>query len=366
MLKKMTGRERMLCALSRGVPDRLPVTVHGWVSYHRNHYMNGISEIDAFSHVGLDLAIGAGRQDGHTSPQWQITKEFISESPEGQVHKYTITTPEGKLWYTEGSNEMTTWTIEYMIKEFDDIYLYKKYLPVPHLDHSSIDAVVKEVGNDGIVRGGLFGYQAGPWQDTCCLAGTERMIMECYDHPDWVHEFLKIITDKRLEYIDKNMSGAKFDLVETGGGHGSSTVISPEIFKEFLIPYDKQLHDALHAKGQKVTYHTCGGMMDILELIVQNNCDASETLSPREVGGDAVHSEIKRRIGDKVCLIGGMNQFQILTDGTPDVIRAEVKRLFSELGVNGGYIMATSDHFFDTPVENLKIYADAAKECVYE
>ena len=60
-----------------------------------------------------------------------------------------------------------------------------------------------------------------------------------------------------------------------------------------------------------------------------------------------------------------MNQFQILTDGTPEQIRAEVRRLFETAGQGGGYICSTSDHFFDTPPENLQAYADAARECVY-
>jgi hypothetical protein len=35
------------------------------------------------------------------------------------------------------------------------------------------------------------------------------------------------------------------------------------------------------------------------------------------------------------------------------------------VGYEGGYICSASDHFFETPVENLVIMADAAKECVY-
>jgi uroporphyrinogen-III decarboxylase len=83
------------------------------------------------------------------------------------------------------------------------------------------------------------------------------------------------------------------------------------------------------------------------------------------VGGDARHAEIKRRIGDRVCLIGGLNQFQVLDCGTREAIRNEVFRLFAELGPEGGYIMCPSDHFFETPPENLAVYAEAARECRY-
>ena len=107
--------------------------------------------------------------------------------------------------------------------------------------------------------------------------------------------------------------------------------------------------------------------MPLLEMIVANGCDASETLSCPAVGGDVGDiGEAKRRIGRQVCLIGGLNQFQILTAGTPEQVRAEVHRLFEAAGQGGGYICSTSDHFFETPVENLQALADAAKECVYD
>ena len=64
-------------------------------------------------------------------------------------------------------------------------------------------------------------------------------------------------------------------------------------------------------------------------------------------------------------MIGGMDQFNVLTDGTPEQIRAMVFRLFEEVGYEGGYILSCADHFFETPVENIRVYAEAARECVY-
>jgi uroporphyrinogen-III decarboxylase len=66
-----------------------------------------------------------------------------------------------------------------------------------------------------------------------------------------------------------------------------------------------------------------------------------------------------------VCLIGGVNQLAVLDTGTREEIRAEVFRLFQTFGRGGGYIMAPSDHFFETPVENIEHYVAAARECVY-
>jgi hypothetical protein len=126
------------------------------------------------------------------------------------------------------------------------------------------------------------------------------------------------------------------------------------------------MHRALHRVGHITTYHTCGGMKNILDLIIANETDASETLSPCGTGGNITDPELVRKVfGGKVAMIGGMDQFNILTAGTADDIRTEVFRLFEGFGKDGGYIMSASDHFFETPVQNLKAYAAAAKECVY-
>jgi uroporphyrinogen-III decarboxylase len=180
-----------------------------------------------------------------------------------------------------------------------------------------------------------------------------------------VHHLLRVLQNKKLRFIEQSLAGARYDLIETGGGAASSTCISPKLHRAFCLPYDREQHDALHALGHKVVYHTCGGMMPLLELIVENRCDASETLTPPGMGGDVRAVELKRRIGSQVALIGGLDQQHALERGTRDEIRAEVFRLFAELGPGGGYILSPSDHFFEAPPENLTIYAAAARECRY-
>lgn len=366
LTEKMTPRQRMLTALSGGIPDRMPATLHQWQAYHLNHFMHGLSDIEAFRSIGLDAAISIfDAYTGQSTPQWQVDARTYRLADDELRIAYNITTPEGVLTQLDEGNEQTTWTVETLLKRPEDLALVKKYLPVPRLDRTIIHERKRQLGEDGILRGFVFGEQAGPWQQACVLYGTERMIMATFDDPTWVHELLHALTEKKLAFIEQSLVGTPFDLIETGGGAASSTVISPKIFRNFCLPYDRQLHDALHAVGHKVVYHTCGGMMAILDLIVQNGCDASETLSPAGVGGDAIPVEIKRQIGDKVCLIGGLDQINILTHGTPNQVRQEVFRLFETLGQHGGYIMCASDHFFEAPLRNLQAYAEAARECRY-
>ncbi|MDP6154193.1 MAG: uroporphyrinogen decarboxylase family protein, partial [Phycisphaeraceae bacterium] len=97
-------------------------------------------------------------------------------------------------------------------------------------------------------------------------------------------------------------------------------------------------------------------------------CDASETLSPPQVGGDIEPNDrrtVKQRLGSRVALIGGIDQGDLLTHGSPAQIEDHVRACFESFGEQGGYICCPSDRFFETPVQNLRELAEAAKTCRY-
>jgi uroporphyrinogen decarboxylase len=162
------------------------------------------------------------------------------------------------------------------------------------------------------------------------------------------------------------MKGARYDVIELGGGDASSTVISPDIFDQFVAPYDSQLIQLAHEAGQRIVYHTCGGMMPFLERLAEMKPDALETFTPESMGGDTILAEAKKRIGDRVCMIGGFDQFHFFKGCTPEETRKEVRRCFNDAGTGGGYILCPSDHFFDADVELLMAFADEARKCTYE
>ena len=219
-----------------------------------------------------------------------------------------------------------------------------------------IAAEYGRVGDQGILRGFVWGDQAGCWQHACCLMPVEDLILKCMDNPGWVHRLLGALLERKLRFIEESLTGAKFDIVETGGGAASDTVISPKLHREFCLPYDRRMHQALHRAGQRATYHTCGGMMHILDLIVENGADASETLSPPGVGGTITEpARVKAAFRGRLAMIGGLDQFRILGKGSAAEIRQEVRRLFEGFGPDGGYICSASDHFFEVPVENLPL-----------
>ena len=385
----MTSKQRMLTALNGGIPDRLPVTSHHVMSYFLKRYMNGMTTQEFFDHFNLDailwtVPIAADHSKGFyldpthyvddilygrrvISDNWRIEWKEIP-GKEYQTTRYQIITPKGTLDMELQSNEQTSWIMKHLVKDKSDIEIIAEYVTYPLCDVKTVNKLADEFGERGIIRGHIACFdiygQPGCWQDAACLYGIENLIMATFDDPGWVHEFLKILQSRKIEFI-KSLEGARYDILELGGGDASSTVISPKIFNEFVAPYDSVLIELAHSVGQKIAYHTCGGMMPILENIAAMNPDAMETFTPPDMGGDVNLAEAKKRIGDKVCMIGGFDQFHFFQGCTPDETRAEVRRCFEEAGGGGGFIISPSDHFFDAEPELIMAYAEEAKNCVY-
>jgi len=371
----MNSKERMLIALHKEKPDRLPVSIHQWQDYHLNTYLRGISALQAFERFDMDASIQYSQDIGQfwsptdqfgsfSTSTWKDEIRVISDDPDQCRIHHTIMTPEGELTYQTEANRMTTWITEYLIKHDEDIELIRKYMPVPALDPRLVQIAYDQVGDRGILRGFVWGNQAGCWQDAATLIDVTELIYRTFDKPDWVHALLRILLEKKLQFIE-TMKGARFDLVETGGGASSSTVISPRIHKDFCLPYDRVLHNALHIQGFLITYHTCGGTRGIEDLILANGCDASETLAPLSIGGNQEPWELKARLGKRLALIGGLDQHNVLTTGSAAKIRDSVHELFEKVGYDGGYICSCADHFFETPLENIYSFVQAARECIY-
>ncbi|MBP8130968.1 MAG: hypothetical protein KA184_15425 [Candidatus Hydrogenedentes bacterium] len=378
----MTSRERMVAALERRTPDRLPVTTHHVMPYYLDHYLGGVDAQVFFERFGLDPILWTGNPapncargeyrfpelGGHVvSDAWHISREPVPGT-DSDAFRYCIETPGGTLTAVVQHNEHTTWLLEPVVKEKSDIDILAEHMTHPVCDVEAVNRDAAAFGERGLVRGGLLCFdlfgQPGCWQDAACLVGVERLIMETFHDPEWVHALLQILKARKLDYI-RSMRGAAYDICELGGGDASSTVISPGLFREFVAPYDAELIAAAHAAGLRVVYHTCGGMMPILQDIAAMGPDAMETFTPPGMGGDTRLDEAKRRIGDRTCMIGGFDQFHFFKDCTPERTRAEVRRCFAEAGEGGGFILSPSDHFFDADSACLEAYGAEARRCVY-
>ncbi len=385
----MTPKQRLLTALERRAPDRLPVTTHHVMPYFLEKYLNGMDQQRFLEEFGFDPIIWTvphrpDEQRGEyydplqgepgflasrriATDAWRVFEEPLTE-PGRRLTRFRFQTPAGTLSMVLEDAGYTAWVAEPLIKQKRDIELIAKYATAPKCDVVEVNRIAEEAGERALIRGHIccfdvFG-QPGCWQDAACLVGPQALIMAACDDPQWVHELLGILQRRKLTFIE-SMKGARYDLLELGGGDGSASVISPRMFDEFVAPYDAPLIDAAHRAGQRIVYHLCGKIMPMLERAVAMGPDAIETFTPPAMGGDSDLAKAKQIIAGRACMIGGFDQAHFFVGCGEEATRAEVRRCFREAGEGGGYILAPSDHFFDADIHLLRAFTDEAARCRY-
>jgi hypothetical protein len=360
----------MLTALSNQRPDRLPCQVHGWMDYYLDHYLGGMDGWQAYEKFGMDFAIYVSPRytySDRSRANWQEQRTDLGLDHNGnRCEMLEYITPMGTLRKKIAHTDVTAYDTEYLLKDLKDFEIWNACLPVPTgVDFSAIQAVRDRLGDRGIVRSHPFSPgQGSPWQSFCYLFGTENAIMLGMDEPQTLHHILEAIVQKTLR-VTEMWAGTPADMVEVGGGAGSSTVISPKFYREFGLPYDQRQNALFHQAGVKVVNHFCGGLMPMLDLVVESGADGLETMTPPSMGGDCDLREASRRVGDRLFFIGGFDQNAGFERGTPQSARKLVFDCFEATRDHAGYILCPSDHFFHGDPACLQAFADAAKECEY-
>ena len=115
--------------------------------------------------------------------------------------------------------------------------------------------------------------------------------------------------------------------------------LSPAQFGEFVAPYLKKLIKGYRDMGFYTIKHTDGNIMPILDQLVDANPHALHSLDP-QAGVDI--AELKRRVGDKVCLIGNVN-CGLLDTGTLEEALESARYAITNGMPGGGYIFSTSN-----------------------
>ena len=70
---------------------------------------------------------------------------------------------------------------------------------------------------------------------------------------------------------------------------------------------------------------------------------------------------MKRKVGDRLCLIGNIDLSSTLTRGTPAEVEAEVRQRITEIAPGGGYCVGSSNTVTNyVPLENYRAMIEAA------
>lgn len=293
------------------------------------------------------------------SQDWQVTQTTERGAGGTLQTAYTVRTPAGELRCLRLQTPDDFGRIdEPFIKEEDDIRLLR-YRPHPRhiVHHDLIRASVRTMGDRCWPMASIIGV----WGLASFLRGPERIMYDCYDRPAWVKRFLGMLGDYQVELV-REIARANPGITLRLDGSFIGFGLSRKLFREFIQPDDARIVQAAHDGGLWVHMHICGKKNAILEDLAEMGIDALETLTPREASGDVELADVKRRIGDRVCLMGGFLS-PLLVSGTPEQIEAEVRECLAKAADGGGYILSPSGRIDpDTPEENLRAFTEAGKK----
>jgi uroporphyrinogen decarboxylase len=158
---------------------------------------------------------------------------------------------------------------------------------------------------------------------------------------------------------------AGVDMIWAGDDFGSqnSLIMSPEMFDRYFAPRIKKMFDTFKAANPniKLAWHTCGSVVPLVPKFIELGLDFLNPLQPMAKDMDA--QNMSNLFKGKINFFGAVCVQDILPNGTPESIKAEVKRVAGILGKGGGYILAPAHNIQDdTSVENVLALFDAVKE----
>jgi uroporphyrinogen decarboxylase len=182
------------------------------------------------------------------------------------------------------------------------------------------------------------------------LRGMENLMMDFHDHPRFVRELLGRITDYNLEQVQEALQ-YDIDAVYFGDDWGQQRGLQmgPQRWREFIYPMLQRMYGAVREAGKFVMIHSCGDVDELFDDLIAAGLNCFNPFQPEVMN---VYELLPRYRG-RLAFHGGLSTQRTLPFGTPDTVRAEVRRLL-ELGREGGYIFAPAhDVEGDVPLENM-------------
>jgi len=169
-----------------------------------------------------------------------------------------------------------------------------------------------------------------------------------------VHEvYAQFNAELYMHYMD---AGAEF-FVESGDlAYHSGPMMSPKKFYEVLLPAYKIITDAIHERGGKIVLHTDGQITPLLDFIIDCGFDGLHSLEPT-AGVDI--ALVKKKVGDKLCLMGNIDIAHVLTYGTKEEVFDAVKYAIKVAGPGGGFIVSAANMHPTVKIPNLKWMVEA-------
>ena len=189
------------------------------------------------------------------------------------------------------------------------------------------------------------------------LRGLTNLLMDFYDHPDFVHELLNAIAEYNIAQVREALK-YEIDAVYFGDDWGQQRGLQmgPALWREFIRPVLQRMYAVVHEAGRYVMIHSCGDVDELFDDLIAIGVNCFNPFQPEVMDVAALISDYRGRW----AFHGGLSTQKTLAYGTAEDVRREARQLI-ELGRLGSYIFAPAhDVEGDVPLENMLAFIEVA------
>jgi len=241
--------------------------------------------------------------------------EGVWEDRTGCVYKMSATTNEIICVH-----DPDRWTREFKLEDFD---LDPQVEPEDQSVYEVVDAIQPKLPPNK--------YLIGPFamaQELALLGGYERGMVEIAAHPEVVAREVQasIAWARKQQKLWRNR------------GWHAGTFVSPTTIRRLFLSAIKFNVNSAHAHGLDFIQHSCGNNRPILDQFVEAGIDCEQSLQPQAGMEPAV---IKEMTGNRIAAWGGVDTANLVA-GSPEDVRADVRRAMESAKAGGGFILGPS------------------------
>ena len=203
------------------------------------------------------------------------------------------------------------------------------------------------------------------WETAWALRGYQQLLMDTVADPEIAEAVLEIPFRYHLAAAER-LAAMGIDMLWTGDDIGSQKgmLIAPASWRRFLKPRMAELVARVKAidPAIKVAYHTDGDVREVLPELIEIGIDVLNPVQPACMDP----AELKRDYGDRLLFWGSIDEQHTLPFGSPDDVRAELRRRLTTIGRGGGLILGPTHHVqLDTSLENFWAMVDTIRDTDY-
>jgi len=341
----MLGSERARAALLRREPDRVPV-FELLVDRHIIAQVVSSGDYGDFAEaVGFDLV--------------------LTDTP-SRLYRETPVDPARGLYRNEWGvvrqygAQIVSMPKEGPIKRPEDLDRYAPPSPDDPMRYEELGRLLARFKGRTLVGIHLHDVFNYPYY----LRGMQQLFLDMYDRPEIVHRLVRISVDHDLAIARRAVRmGADFVLLGDDFGAGSGPLVSPAHFREFFLDGFREIVQGIKDTGAFVVKHCCGNITSLLPMLVDAGIDA---LHPLDAAAGMDIAAVKRDYGDRICVIGGIDCGDPLSNWPVDRLERLVEETVARLAPGGGWILSSSNTLHrSVKVENYLAMVRTARKWRY-